>query len=49
MGFGRAQTRLLAHRLRIPYLAIEINEYTGKARTLNHTEELDLKGREPKL
>lgn len=54
-GFGCAQTRQvrwrdrarqLARRLRIPCLAIEINEYTGKTRTLNHTEELDLKARQ---
>jgi hypothetical protein len=32
----------LARRLRISYLAIEVNEFTGKARTLNHTKELDL-------
>ena len=42
---GDRGVRRLGRRLRIPHLAIEVNEYVGKERALDHTEELDLEGR----
>jgi hypothetical protein len=53
--FGQAQTRQVGWRdkgtatrllAENTILAIEVNEYTGKARSLNHTEELYLKARQ---
>ena len=55
--FGQAQTRQVVWRdngtatrllAENTILAIEVNEYTGKERTLNHTEELYLKARQLK-
>ncbi len=44
-GWVETGARQLVCRLRIPYLAIKVSDYTGKAKTLNHTEELYLKAR----
>jgi len=40
------EARQPACRLRISCLGIEVSEYTGKGRTLNYTEALDLKARQ---
>jgi len=58
MGFGRlrgwssaggeVQTWQLDRRMKISYLAIGVNEHTGNARMLGHTEEIHLSARQVK-